>query len=147
MIIDEINGDVLNAFSKSEFDGLIHGCNCFCNMGAGVALAIKNKYPESYLEDLKTTKGDKSKLGSYSTVTSIHGIIVNLYSQYHYGFGKVNADYDAIASAFKKLNEEFKGLSFCTVKLGAGLAGGNWNIIKKLIDENTPDLKITVFYI
>ena len=69
-------------------------------MGAGIALAIKTTFPEAYKADLKTTKGDREKLGHYSSATverEGHQItIVNAYTQYHYGGPGNKADYDAM---------------------------------------------------
>jgi len=28
---------------------IVHGCNCFCTMGAGIAKTIKELYPSAYL--------------------------------------------------------------------------------------------------
>jgi len=121
-------------------DILIHGCNCFLVFGKGVALQVKNKYPEAYKADLKTTKGDPSKLGKYSYAIIDNKIIINAYTQYHYGFNKVNVDYKAIKNVFNKVafiikkhnNEDMK---IIYPKIGAGLAGGDWNIISKIIDK------------
>ena len=147
MIIAEIKDDVFADFSAGKFNAFVHGCNCFCTMGAGVALAVKRLYVEAYVADLKTVKGDVSKLGTYTSADFDAGKIINLYTQFNYAFGKINADYDAIAAGFKLLNEDFKGQSLCTVRIGAGLAGGDWEIIKRLINESTPDVDITVYYI
>ena len=61
-----IKGDLVKLAIKGEFDLIIHGCNCFCTMGAGIAKTIKQKFPEAYEADLKTEKGDKAKLGTIS---------------------------------------------------------------------------------
>lgn len=147
MIIAEIKDDVFADFGVGKFDAFVHGCNCFCTMGAGVALAVKRLYVEAYVADLKTVKGDVSKLGTYTSADFDCGKIINLYTQLNYAYGKINADYDAIAAGFKSLNEDFKGQSLCAVRIGAGLAGGDWEIIKRLINESTPDVDITVYYI
>ena len=69
-------------------------------MGAGIALTIKKVFPEAYQADLKTKKGDRAKLGTYSSVTiqkNGHQItIINGYTQYHYGGPGNKADYNAI---------------------------------------------------
>ena len=31
--------------------------------------------------------------------------------------------------------------------IGAGLAKGDWNIIQDIINDSTPDLKVSVFYL
>jgi hypothetical protein len=61
-----IKGDLLQMAEDDEFDAIVHGCNCFNAMGKGIALSIKNRWPEVYAADCKTTKGGRNKLGTYS---------------------------------------------------------------------------------
>ena len=56
-----IKGDLIQLAKNGEFDVIIHGCNCFCTMGAGIAKTIKDIFPEAYKADLNTKKGDRSK--------------------------------------------------------------------------------------
>ena len=37
----DIEGDLLLLALAGHFDVIVHGCNCQCTMGAGVAKAIK----------------------------------------------------------------------------------------------------------
>ena len=55
-----IDGNIL--YLDKSFELIAHGCNCFCNFGAGLAKEIKLKHPEAYKADLDTVKGDKKKL-------------------------------------------------------------------------------------
>lgn len=147
MIINEIKQNIFISFENKEYNLLVHGCNCFNNMGAGIAAIISKKYPQAYKSDLSTIKGDKSKLGTYTYCDTIFGRIINMYTQYAYGYNKRNADYDAIKKGFKRLNEEYKGSKVCIPRIGAGLAKGDWNIIKEIINDSTPDLSIDVYWI
>ena len=61
-----IQGDLIKLAVAGEFDVIVHGCNCFCTMGAGIAKTIKQKFPTAYQADLATIKGDKTKLGAVS---------------------------------------------------------------------------------
>ena len=54
-------GDLLQYAQEGVFDVIIHGCNCFCTMGAGIAKAIKARFPEAYQADCQTPKGDRAK--------------------------------------------------------------------------------------
>ena len=36
-----IKGDLIKLALQGEFDVIVHGCNCFCTMGAGIAKSIK----------------------------------------------------------------------------------------------------------
>lgn len=135
-----VEGDLLKLFEQGEFDVIVHGCNCFSTFGAGIALQIKNKYPIAYQADRQTPSGDKSKLGKFSLAAIINPnnktrqYIVNAYTQYHYGRDKVNVDYDALRNCFKAIKLQFSGLRIGFPAIGAGLAGGDWNIISEIID-------------
>jgi O-acetyl-ADP-ribose deacetylase (regulator of RNase III) len=49
-----VTGDLLKLALEGHFDVIVHGCNCQCAMGAGIALSIKNQFPEAYEADLRT---------------------------------------------------------------------------------------------
>ena len=50
----KIKGDLIALAIQGEFDLIIHGCNCFCTMGAGISKTIKSKFPNAYLADKET---------------------------------------------------------------------------------------------
>ena len=83
-----VKGDLIKLALQKDFDVIIHGCNCFCTMGAGIAASIRSEFPEALSDDADTIKGDKSKLGSYSCATvkrNDHTItIINGYTQYRH---------------------------------------------------------------
>ena len=139
--------DLLRAFDSDEVGVIIHGCNCFRSFGAGIAKSIKEKYPSSYDADLATSHGDKSKLGNYSySEINTNKFIINAYTQYAYGRNKVNVDYDAISKVFELINKDFANhINIGIPTIGAGLAGGDWNIISDIINKKTPDLNITLY--
>ncbi|MGB8811102.1 MAG: hypothetical protein WCD17_17270 [Acinetobacter calcoaceticus] len=97
-----INDDLIDLAKNGNFDVIIHGCNCFCTMGAGIAKVIKQEFPEAYLPDLQTEVGSREKLGSYSlasnTRNDINFIILNAYTLYNWRAL-------AIRSVFQKLNK------------------------------------------
>src|SRR5438128_4657813 len=157
-----IKGNLVTLFGQGYFDVSVHGCNCCNNMGDGIAKEIRDIFPEAYKADLATIKFDFRKLGSYTyadvwrdQVTSegeervLLGTIINAYTQGHwYGVGKDGGplcDYDAVRSVFKKLKKWYghKGLHFGVPAIGAGRAGGDWNIISKIIDEELFDEDVT----
>ena len=81
-----IKGNLITLAKNGEFDVIIHGCNCFCTMGAGIAKTIKEEFPEAYQADLATNNGDKSKLGEISVAKVNEGalIVVNGYTQFNW---------------------------------------------------------------
>lgn len=62
MIIEEVKGNAVSMFLRGE-GHLIHGCNCFNSMGAGIAKEVKQRIKGAYQLDQKTKKGDSRKLG------------------------------------------------------------------------------------
>jgi O-acetyl-ADP-ribose deacetylase (regulator of RNase III) len=134
-----VKGNLISLAQAGEFDVIVHGCNCFCTMGAGIAKQIKEKFPEAYMVDQKTDKGNKDKLGSISYVSinrdEITLTIVNGYTQYNWRGSGVLVDYEAVRSVFKQIKSKFPGNRIGYPKIGSGLAKGDWEIISKIIDE------------
>ena len=132
-----IKGDLIKLAMEGESDLIIHGCNCFCTMGAGIAKTIKQKFPAAYQADLTTEKGDNSKLGkiTWAKVQTKNGdlIIVNGYTQFNWRGSGRKADYEAIRSVFRNVKEKFSGLRIGYPAIGAGLARGDWAIISEII--------------
>lgn len=83
-----VKGNIFDLAEQGKFDVVVHGCNCFCTMGKGIAKEVKTRYPWVYEVDLKTHKGDSDKLGTFSEggVISKTGefVIINAYTQFHY---------------------------------------------------------------
>ncbi|MEZ8011547.1 macro domain-containing protein [Vibrio sp. 10N.261.45.A4] len=138
--MDVIDGDLLELALNGRFDVIVHGCNCFGVMDGGIAKTIKSLFPEAYAVDCNTKIADKGKLGSYSLVKIVRGevsfFLVNAYTQYDYRGTQVHVSYDAIQKAFEQIGRDFKGLRIAYPKIGAGLGGGNWEIIKDIIDSS-----------
>lgn len=132
-------GDLLA--HKDKFDYIAHGCNCFHLMGAGIAGQVSSQFPNTYLADIQNSiKGDTNKLGDFTY--DKEDKILNLYTQYQPG---PNVDYDAIRKVFRKLNKEFPGKHIAIPRIGCGIAGGDWNLVTKIISEECTNIDITVF--
>lgn len=133
-----MKGDLLKLALEGKFDVIVHQCNCFHNFGAGIALQILKKFPMAFEQDKKTEYGSKEKMGSISFCTVPLGrgfVIVNGYSQYGCGVGKTQTDYKSVRNVFKCVKKEFSGMRIGYPLYGAGLAGGDWNVISKIINE------------
>ena len=132
-------GDLVQKARAGEFDVIVHGCNCFCTMGAGIAKTIKQVFPAAYEADLSTAMGDAAKLGTYSqALVEARGkplLIINAYTQYNWrGPGQL-VDYDAIRQVFRRLKQECGGKRIGYPAIGAGLAKGDWATIAAIIEE------------
>ena len=145
----QVKGDLITLTEKTDFDVIVHGCNCFNTMGAGIAKTIKERYPEAYREDCKTSRGDITKLGGYTwTVakapnTGWFFVIVNAYTQFNYGKG-CQVDYRAIRTVFRTIAANFSYARIGYPRIGAGHGGGDWNIIEQIIDEELIGLNHTL---
>ncbi len=153
-----IKGDLIKLALAGRFDMIIHGCNCFHTMGAGIAKQIRKTFPIAYEVDLETEYGSRKKLGTFSYIIDIPRklVIVNAYTQYNFR-GRRNVDYVAIRKAFRAIRQAIRqairnfdfGQNFPIErigypKIGAGLAGGDWNIISKIIEDELFDLDHTL---
>ena len=61
-----VAGDSVDLARRGEFDVIVHGCNCFHEMGAGVAKAIRAAFPEAAAADQETPRGDRRAPGTIS---------------------------------------------------------------------------------
>ena len=132
-----VDGDLIALALDGRFDVIVHGCNCFCTMGAGVARRIRAEFPEAYAADRSTAPGDRAKLGTISAAHVLRNrrriTIVNAYTQFDWrGKGDV-LDYEALGSAMRAVKQGFGGRRIGYPMIGAGLAGGDWSRIAPII--------------
>lgn len=146
-------GDLITAAKNNEVQAIAHGCNCYNTMGSGIAPLIAKAFPTAFTADQNTTKGDKGKLGGFTTALSTgtnasgnpyYTRVYNLYSQFGYwgrNKGIMDLDYNALRHALDEMSFDLIKCSkdmYVKVglpKIGAGLAGGDWEEISKIINE------------
>lgn len=142
--IKYIKGDLVRD-AERDYDVIGHGCNCWCTMGAGIALGVKQKWRRAYDADTATAYGDSDKLGTYSSWNNDDITVLNLYTQWNYkGSNGVKADYDAIRNCMILIRDNFSGQKIGLPLIGAGLAGGDWKIIEQIIKEELEGEDVTV---
>lgn len=145
MIKQYIDGDIVKIFLEGH--NIAHGCNCFHTMGAGVAGQLAKAYPPILaIDKSETFLGDTEKLGTFTQATGLKGqICFNLYTQFNPG---PNLDYGALVNCMIELNHwaEYHLIkpTVYIPRIGAGIAGGDWEKIKTIIDWFTPDVDIIV---
>lgn len=137
--METVQGNLLELALAGELDVIVHGCNCQCAMGAGIAKAIRDRFPEAYRADCATPKGDPDKLGTISHAQVVRDgarfTVVNAYTQLHWRGNGIKADYAAIRAAMRLVKAEFGGSRIGYPRIGAGLAGGDWDMIAPIIDD------------
>jgi O-acetyl-ADP-ribose deacetylase (regulator of RNase III) len=152
MRYQELDGDLIELAKRAEFDVIAHGCNCHSTMGAGIApqMAIAFGCDRFIMERIGS---DVNKLGNidYQTINVNENelIVVNAYTQFNYGRNHADGDakplsYEALTLCMKKINILFAGKHIGLPKIGAGLAGGDWDLIKAIIQRELRDCKVTV---
>lgn len=137
----EVSGDLISLAKQGNFDIIAHGCNCFCVMGAGLALQIKNHFPEAEKADKNYDRLLDAKLGNMSYAGYENLIVCNLYTQYEPG---PNLDYEALTLCLRKLNYRFKGFHIGLPQIGCGIAGGDWERVKAIIQKELVDMNVTI---
>lgn len=156
----EIEGDLLKMSQQGKFDFIGHGCNCFATMGAGIALPIGIMYPEAKIADKNFVAPSYMRLGNFS-IGLVHVNrraksfdilrIVNFYSQYH---GGPNLDKEALILSLRKFATFRRVSSFFNEDqyriglpiIGCGIAGGNWNTVKKIIAKELKEFDVTIVH-
>jgi O-acetyl-ADP-ribose deacetylase (regulator of RNase III) len=119
---------------------IAHGVNAQGVMGSGVAKAIKEKYPSAYQVYIDSHR----TLGTNTWARADDcKFVVNMVTQQFYGRNKKvqYVSYHALGMCFLELN------SWCSSsfrddcphvampKIGAGLGGGEWEVIEGIIER------------
>lgn len=167
MNYQEIEGDLIALAKQGTFDVITHGCNCLSNMGAGIASQMAKAFDVDRFR-MEAEGPNILKLGNIDYETFVLGenavwslagfknnknepelTVVNSYTQFRYGKNHTDGvskplDYEALTLCMRKINHIFKGKHIGLPKIGAGLAGGDWNRIKKIIQTELKDMKVSV---
>ena len=166
MKFEIIKGDLIQKALAGEFDVVCHGANCFCTMGAGIALPFKEKLKADRINYEKPAyRGDFNKLGNigyinlslykeYGTNNNIAAVmgecpemviknivVVNAYTQYDLG---KNLDYEALTLCMKKINHEFKGKHIGLPWIGCGIAGGDKDKVEQILRQELKECNVTI---
>lgn len=127
---------------------IAHQVNCCGVMGAGVAKALAQKYPNllpEYRDFIECN--DEQSLGMCCIYhcRQDNKYILNIFGQLDYGRDKCYTDYDAVATGFYDALEiihcEFYKEDGCQTVIaipygmGCGLAGGNWAVMTNILER------------
>ena len=158
MITEYVKDSILNTPHKY----IAHGVNCQGVMRSGVAKVLLDKYPQVRSEYLQLyeqmermmLESTKEMLGVVQFVDCQDKIVLNMFTQNSYGYDKKQyVSYEAIKNCFEELTKYFNEnnsemVTVAIPKIGCGLAGGDWEIVEKIINESTGDkLNVVVYYL
>ena len=141
-----INGDILSV----ENSIICQQVNCLGIAGAGLALQIKKKYPNVFIEYEKLCKSVNYKdsedelLGTLQIVKcSDSNYVANMFGQREIGYTAIYTRYDAFTESLNKLmmevtmrNSEYRDMTVAMpYGIACGLGGGNWNMVYHIINS------------
>ena len=159
-----IHGNLITLAEQGEFNMIVQGCNCFHTQSSGLAGQLASKYPQVLEADKTQTEyGDREKLGTWSVAIVGNFSVINAYTQYTFSrekdvfeydaFDKFLNDfrnmieyYDSVANFYWKPDgnnvrfREFEKFRIGFPQIGAGLAGGDWSRISKMIEKFSEDV-------
>lgn len=161
MNYQEVEGDLIELAKLGEFDVIAHGCNCFVTMGAGIAPKMAKAFQADSADidydcELRANKEfhRAEKLGNivHYSPNKDFGMknipeklnVVNAYTQYEFGGDVPPLDYEALTLCLRKMNYQFSGKHIGLPQIGCGLAGGNWDLVKDIIQSELKDCNVTV---
>jgi O-acetyl-ADP-ribose deacetylase (regulator of RNase III) len=140
-----------NLLEQPDIDVIIHQANLFHTFGAGIARAIKQKFPYAFEADLQSIYGTEDKLGGFTwgcpEVSGSSPIVVNMYSQTTLSPSHTSYDYMYEAlTLFVDFIEPFQSVKKVGIPygMGCGLADGNWEIVKIIIEQAFAESDIEV---
>lgn len=145
-------GCLIKALESGEINVIGHQANCFNVMKRGVASALSKRWVAVERADCSTIKGSKKKLGTMTYALVPEGIIFNLYGQYHWDKEKplYGTNYEALNHSLILMKKHLEGIGPKKIGfplIGCGLAGGDWDVVEKLINNtfNDTEHSITIY--
>jgi O-acetyl-ADP-ribose deacetylase (regulator of RNase III) len=141
MKIEYIEGDLF----ETDIKHILHGCNAKGVMGGGVAAIVRAKFPAAYKAYIDHMNKHGLKLGEIILAEQNGKVIINAITQENFGGGRTRyVSYDAVAEVMRKVNE--LGIQKVAMPLvGAGLAGGDWFLISKIIEKELTKVRPYVY--
>lgn len=111
----------------------MHGCNCFCVQGAGIAKEMNQRFKTlNFPFEHPNFAGKGWKLGTIDAQFVHDRLIINAYTQF---FPGPHAELLAIKSCFKNVNEQFPGITLAIPEIGCGIGGLKWEWVEPLLEE------------
>lgn len=150
MTIQYLQGDATVPQAKGP-KVIAHICNDKGGWGKGFVLHLSKRWkdPEQYYRRWYSSKED-FRLGEIQVVQVKPDIwVANMVAQFGYKVGSKGPPirYDALRACLKKLAPEAKCLkaSVHMPRIGTGLAGGRWELVEPLIEQELAGQEVYVY--
>lgn len=134
---------------ETDITHIAHGCNAQGVMGSGVARIVKEQYFPAFQFYAEQHAEHGLKLGEVQFVPANGKVIVNAVTQNLYGkTGDRFVDYEAVANCMYTINRELRAEGSTQIampQIGAGLGGGDWNVIAAIIESEMQDIQPVVY--
>lgn len=123
-----------NIFKIEGVKAIAHGCNTFGAMGAGVALQVKNKFPELYEVYREDCLNKVFMLGDSFCWQDEDFHVFNLATQSGIGNATLEAIYDSLSMMFQQC-EYYEIYDVAMPAIGAGLGGLSLESVKNTVQK------------
>ena len=145
----KIRYDVGNVCDASQI-AIAHGCNAQGVMGSGVARDVRSRWPNVYEVYHLRYQTFGLSLGEVIPVRTMDNkLVLNCITQHVFGRdGQRYVDYEAIDKVFRTIDHkvmDWEVTEIAMPRIGAGLGGGDWNIISELIELNSSNYQPVVY--
>lgn len=162
-MIKIIDGDLFTSDARI----IAHQVNCQGKMGSGVALQVRNKYPNVYNRYIEVSSPDMlgqiqmvpvdSKWNEFDCGSIViphdEKFVCNMFAQNKYGYdGKLYTDIGALEECFTKLywtihekNNNFMSKIAMPYKVGCCRGGANWAEVYKMIEDIFVDCDVELW--
>lgn len=142
-----------NILSVTE-GAILHQVNCQGVTGSGIAIQIRQKYEEVYVQYLEKytealDSGNLQTLLGFAQVVPVSNklTIVNIFGQFYYGRSKIRyTDYVALDKAVESLTWKLPSdVKLHFPLIGCSLGGVNWSIVDTIIKKHFSEDRLNLW--
>ena len=126
---------------------ICHQVNCMGKMGAGIALAIRKKWPKVYQDYMAAYYAKQLKLGTViiSDIIPNQLRIASLCGQYYYGRKGLYTNYQALRMCFESVEQISKEGNlpvYIPYMMSCSFAGGDWSTVCRIMTAKLTNITV-----
>jgi len=131
-----------------DYNLLINFCNCFHDMETGSAREIRLAFPAVLESDKTTYPGDKSKLGTISSVDYDEFSIINAYVIYDMKPSKSDPviNHNSLRSVLRLVKKHYPNRKILIPMFNAKMSSKKWNDVKSIIKDELKSDDFSIIY-